>query len=103
MTNKQGGIYTVLRSKAAVTTQELGDKYVMLGPLTPAHQHEVELCPPVTGSPLAKSLQVSSSPNNEEKKLRLSSDFALVNIINYQLIILHITARFVETRGGGWR
>ena len=56
--NKKGGIYTVLRSKAAVSTQELGDRYVMLGPLTSAHQHEVELCSPVRGSPLAKSLQV---------------------------------------------
>lgn len=26
-----GGIYTVLRSKAAVTTAELGDQYCMLG------------------------------------------------------------------------
>ena len=79
MTNKQGGIYTVLRSKAAVTTQELGDKYVMLGPLTPAHQHEVELCPPVTGSPLAKSLQVSSSRNNG---FRLISPLSILSIIN---------------------
>lgn len=28
-----GGIYTVLRSKAGVTTAELGDQYCMLGPL----------------------------------------------------------------------
>lgn len=26
-----GGIYTVLRSKAAVTTAELGDQYCMIG------------------------------------------------------------------------
>ena len=67
VTNKQGGIYTVLRSKAAVSTQELGDRYIMLGPLTQAHQHEVELCPPVTGSPLDKSLQVRSSRNDNYK------------------------------------
>lgn len=30
--NKVGGIYTVLRSKAGVTTAELGDQYCMLGP-----------------------------------------------------------------------
>ena len=30
--NKVGGIYTVLRSKAGVTTEELGDDYFMLGP-----------------------------------------------------------------------
>ena len=27
-----GGIYTVLRSKAGVTTAELGDQYCMIGP-----------------------------------------------------------------------
>jgi len=58
--NKQGGIYTVLRSKAAVSIQELGDKYIMLGPLTPEHVNEVEICSslPLPGSPLANSLQV---------------------------------------------
>ncbi|VDM40142.1 unnamed protein product [Toxocara canis] len=30
--NKVGGIYTVLRTKAAVSTDELGDQYCMLGP-----------------------------------------------------------------------
>lgn len=30
--NKVGGIYTVLRSKAGVTTAELGDQYCMIGP-----------------------------------------------------------------------
>lgn len=30
---KVGGIYTVLRSKAAISTEELGDQYCMLGPL----------------------------------------------------------------------
>ncbi|XP_049793072.1 glycogen [starch] synthase [Schistocerca nitens] len=30
--NKVGGIYTVLRSKAYVSTEEMGDQYVMLGP-----------------------------------------------------------------------
>ncbi|OZC08187.1 starch synthase [Onchocerca flexuosa] len=30
--NKVGGIYTVLRTKASVTTEELGDQYCMLGP-----------------------------------------------------------------------
>uniref|UniRef100_F1KYL5 Glycogen [starch] synthase n=1 Tax=Ascaris suum TaxID=6253 RepID=F1KYL5_ASCSU len=31
--NKVGGIYTVLRSKAPISTEELGDQYCMLGPL----------------------------------------------------------------------
>ena len=48
----------MLRSKAAVTRQELGDKYVMLGPLTPNHVQEVELCFPEPGSPLDSSLKV---------------------------------------------
>ncbi|VBB28731.1 unnamed protein product [Acanthocheilonema viteae] len=30
--NKVGGIYTVLRTKAPITTEELGDQYCMLGP-----------------------------------------------------------------------
>lgn len=30
--NKVGGIYTVIRSKAAVTTAELGDQYCLIGP-----------------------------------------------------------------------
>ena len=48
----------MLRSKAAVTRQELGDKYVMLGPLTPNHVQEVELCSPEPGCPLDSSLKV---------------------------------------------
>ncbi|TGZ63122.1 hypothetical protein CRM22_007094 [Opisthorchis felineus] len=31
--NKVGGIYTVIRTKAATTVEELGDHYVLLGPL----------------------------------------------------------------------
>uniref|UniRef100_A0A1I7X7U6 Glycogen [starch] synthase n=1 Tax=Heterorhabditis bacteriophora TaxID=37862 RepID=A0A1I7X7U6_HETBA len=31
--NKVGGIYTVLRTKAPVSTEELGDQYCMMGPL----------------------------------------------------------------------
>ncbi|MFH4975576.1 hypothetical protein AB6A40_002285 [Gnathostoma spinigerum] len=31
--NKVGGIYTVIRSKAPISTAELGDQYCMLGPL----------------------------------------------------------------------
>lgn len=30
--NKVGGIYTVLRSKAQVSTEELGEQYCMVGP-----------------------------------------------------------------------
>ena len=30
--NKVGGIYTVIRSKAQVSTDELGDQYIMMGP-----------------------------------------------------------------------
>jgi len=40
--NKQGGIYTVLRSKAAAAVREYGERYLLLGPLTAAHAHEVE-------------------------------------------------------------
>ena len=54
--NKQGGIYTVLRSKAAVSVKEMQDKYVMLGPLTPAHHHEVEPVSLPPCSPLSRLL-----------------------------------------------
>ena len=42
-----GGIYTVVRSKADVTTAELGDEYVMIGPYDePTVQLEVEVAEP---------------------------------------------------------
>ena len=42
-----GGIYTVIRSKAAVTMQELGDQLIMLGPYNEATvKMEVELMEP---------------------------------------------------------
>ncbi|XP_023325707.1 glycogen [starch] synthase isoform X2 [Eurytemora carolleeae] len=37
--NKQGGIYTVLRSKASISCRELGSRYIMLGPLTNSFAH----------------------------------------------------------------
>ncbi|VDD88524.1 unnamed protein product [Enterobius vermicularis] len=47
--NKVGGIYTVLRTKAAVTTLELGDQYCMLGPYNEERVRlEVELLQPDT-------------------------------------------------------
>lgn len=33
--NKVGGIYTVIKSKAPVTCQEFGDRYCLIGPLSP--------------------------------------------------------------------
>lgn len=45
--NKVGGIYTVLRSKAGVTVEELGEDYFMLGPYNHEQcQAEVEICEP---------------------------------------------------------
>ena len=42
-----GGIYTVIRSKAGVTVEELGDQYILLGPYSEATvQTEVELMEP---------------------------------------------------------
>ncbi|VDN07205.1 unnamed protein product [Thelazia callipaeda] len=45
--NKIGGIYTVLRTKASVTTDELGDQYCMLGPYNEERvKLEVEILQP---------------------------------------------------------
>lgn len=42
-----GGIYTVLRSKAPISTEEYGDQYCMLGPLREGKwQLEVEQIAP---------------------------------------------------------
>lgn len=49
--NKVGGIYTVIRTKAAVTTDELGDQYCMLGPYNEERvKLEVELLEPDTAA-----------------------------------------------------
>uniref|UniRef100_A0A182QDI6 Glycogen [starch] synthase n=1 Tax=Anopheles farauti TaxID=69004 RepID=A0A182QDI6_9DIPT len=43
--NKVGGIYTVIRSKAFVSTEELGDQYCLIGPYKEASARtEVEAC-----------------------------------------------------------
>jgi len=49
--NKVGGIYTVLRTKAPVSTDELGDQYCMLGPYNEKFvKLEVEILEPETAS-----------------------------------------------------
>uniref|UniRef100_T1JDV8 Glycogen [starch] synthase n=1 Tax=Strigamia maritima TaxID=126957 RepID=T1JDV8_STRMM len=45
--NKVGGIYTVIRSKAGITTEELGDQFTLMGPYNETLvQTEVELIEP---------------------------------------------------------
>uniref|UniRef100_A0A7D6R712 Glycogen [starch] synthase n=1 Tax=Sinonovacula constricta TaxID=98310 RepID=A0A7D6R712_SINCO len=45
--NKVGGIYTVIKSKAQITTEELGDQYCLLGPYNESCvRTEVELLEP---------------------------------------------------------
>ncbi|KAL1237705.1 Glycogen [starch] synthase [Trichinella spiralis] len=47
--NKVGGIYTVLRTKAAISTEELGDQYCMIGPYNEETvKLEVEVLEPET-------------------------------------------------------
>lgn len=46
--NKVGGIYTVIRSKAAVSVDELGDQYCLMGPYNDSCvRQEVEIMDPV--------------------------------------------------------
>ncbi|BHF64474.1 Glycogen [starch] synthase, liver [Sparganum proliferum] len=55
--NKVGGIYTVIRTKAASTVEELGDRYVLMGPLNDVCMRtEVDVIEP-TFEPLKKALQ----------------------------------------------
>lgn len=56
--NKVGGIYTVIRSKASVSMEEMGDRYVLLGPYKElCARQEVETREPPKGSPLATAVQ----------------------------------------------
>lgn len=51
--NKVGGIYTVIRSKAFVSTEELGDQYCLIGPYKEASARtEVEACEFPNNGPL---------------------------------------------------
>lgn len=50
--NKVGGIYTVIRSKAFVSTEELGDQYCLMGPYKEeSARTEVEECEFANNSP----------------------------------------------------
>lgn len=52
-----GGIYTVIRTKAASTVEELGDNYVLIGPLNEVCMRtEVDVIEPAY-EPLKKALQ----------------------------------------------
>jgi len=55
--NRVGGIYSVIKSKAPVTTAEYGERYCLLGPLNrTAAAVEVEALEPKEDSPLKKTL-----------------------------------------------
>ncbi|XP_034935641.1 glycogen [starch] synthase [Chelonus insularis] len=57
--NKVGGIYTVIRSKAYVSTEEMGDQYCMIGPYKEqCARTEVEEAEFPHYSPLYKAVQV---------------------------------------------
>lgn len=54
-----GGIYTVLRSKALVSTEELGNQYVLLGPYKEqCARTEVEETEFPFDSPLYKAVSI---------------------------------------------
>jgi glycogen(starch) synthase len=53
-----GGIYTVIRSKAYISTEELGDHYCLLGPYKEQHARtEIEEADFPTSSPLHAAVQ----------------------------------------------
>ena len=53
-----GGIYTVIKTKAAVTVEELGDQYCLIGPYNEACvRTEVEILEPMPDSPIANTLK----------------------------------------------
>lgn len=53
-----GGIYTVIRTKAAVTVEELGDQYCLIGPYNESCvQTEMELMEPTHNEAMMKTLQ----------------------------------------------
>lgn len=57
--NKVGGIYTVIRSKAYVSTEEMGDQYILMGPYKEAcARTEVEEIDFPSNSPLNKAVQI---------------------------------------------
>jgi len=56
--NKVGGIYTVIKTKAAVSVEELGDQYCLIGPYNESCvRTEVEIMEPMPGSPMANAIK----------------------------------------------
>ena len=55
--NKVGGIYTVIRSKVPVSVEELGNRYVLVGPYKEYANLEVERKELPFGSPLSDAVQ----------------------------------------------
>jgi len=56
--NKVGGIYQVIRSKCFASVEELGDRYVLLGPYKESSARtEVELCEFPAHSPLSDAVE----------------------------------------------
>ena len=52
-----GGIYTVIKTKAAVTVEELGDQYTLIGPYNESYvRTEVEVMEP-TNEAVQRTLQ----------------------------------------------
>ncbi|KMQ84313.1 glycogen, partial [Lasius niger] len=57
--NKVGGIYTVIRSKAYVSTEEMGDQYCLIGPYKEySARTEIEEADFPSHNPLQQAVQV---------------------------------------------
>jgi hypothetical protein len=80
-----GGIYTVLKTKAAVTVEELGEQYCMIGPLNESCvRTEVEVMEP-TNVPMLVTIQQMREHGIKVRRLAVNTEH-------------HLTAGEVVTR-----
>ena len=83
-----GGIYTVIRSKAAVTTAELGDQYCMIGPYNESCVRlEVEVGEP-DHSIMKECIEAMKSEGVKVRTINYQSAFQSSNLIGRIRVLL---------------